>query len=103
MSNPASSLSVSFKNPVDGSVRSIQVSEDEFVLDAAEMQGEELPYSCRSGGCLTCTAKLLEGEAHMSEEQYGLEDEDIQQGFRLLCCTKVSSACVFLTHQMNEI
>lgn len=74
----------------------------ELVLDAADRAGLEMPSSCRTGGCLTCAAKLLGGETEM-DEQYTLEAEHIADGFRLLCCTTVSSDATFITHQHDEI
>jgi ferredoxin len=74
----------------------------EFVLDAAERAGHELPSSCRNGGCLTCAGKLLSGDTDM-EEQYTLEDEHLAEGFRLLCCTRVHGDATFVTHQQDEI
>lgn len=75
----------------------------EFVLDAAERAGFELPYSCRNGGCLVCAGKLLEGKAQMDEDQYVLEEEHIAQGLVLLCCTTVSEDSRFLGNQEQEI
>ena len=46
---------------------------------------------------------LAELEAEIAEEQYVLEESDIQKGYRLLCCTTVSKPAVFLTHQVDEI
>ena len=74
----------------------------EFILDAAERAGYDLPFSCRSGGCLTCSAKTIEGTWEM-DEQYVLEDEHIEEGFMLLCCTAVTSPGVFLSHQQDEV
>ncbi|MCY7420565.1 MAG: phenylacetate-CoA oxygenase/reductase subunit PaaK [Chitinophagaceae bacterium] len=58
--------------------------EGENVLDAALANGADLPYSCKSGVCCTCRAKLVEGEVDM-EINYGLEPEEIEQGFILTC------------------
>ncbi|MCB9777841.1 MAG: 2Fe-2S iron-sulfur cluster binding domain-containing protein [Alphaproteobacteria bacterium] len=74
----------------------------EFVLDAAERAGFELPFSCRSGGCLVCTGKLVEGEVEMGE-QYVLEAEHQANGFRLLCCTAVHTDSVFVGNQEHEV
>jgi len=58
--------------------------DDASILDAAAYQGADVPYSCKSGVCCTCRAKLLEGEVEM-EACYGLEPEEIEAGFILTC------------------
>ncbi len=79
------------------------VEPGEFVLEAADRAGFELPSSCRNGGCLTCTGKLLDGKAEITEDQYVLEDEHLAAGFRLLCCTQVYAPSTFLSHQEDEV
>lgn len=54
------------------------------ILDAALAQGADLPYACKGGVCCTCKAKLIEGEVEM-EVNWGLEHEEIEQGFILTC------------------
>ena len=54
------------------------------ILDAALKNGADLPYSCKSGVCCSCRAKLIEGEVDM-DVNYGLEPEEIEQGFILTC------------------
>lgn len=54
------------------------------ILDAALAQGADLPYACKGGMCCTCKAKLLEGKVAM-EVHWGLEDEEIENGFILTC------------------
>lgn len=44
----------------NGPTRSVAVGEDETVLQAAERDGEALPYGCRTGACGTCVGRLLE-------------------------------------------
>jgi ferredoxin len=74
----------------------------EFVLDAADRAGQELPFSCRSGGCLSCSAKVLSGDVEMGE-QYVLEDEHIVNHFVLLCCSSPLSDIVVRSHQEDNI
>ena len=54
------------------------------ILDAALQQGADLPYACKGGMCCTCKAKLLEGKVNMNV-CYGLEEEEIKQGYILTC------------------
>ncbi len=58
--------------------------DDDVILDAALKQGADLPYACKGGVCCTCKAKLLEGEVLM-DVHWGLEDEEIEQGYILTC------------------
>src|SRR6478609_5173466 len=58
--------------------------EGDAILDAALKQGADLPYACKGGVCCTCRAKLVEGEVDM-DVNYGLEQEEIEQGFILTC------------------
>lgn len=54
------------------------------ILDAALNQSADLPFACKGGVCCTCKAKLVEGTVDM-EVHYGLEDEEVAQGYILTC------------------
>lgn len=56
----------------------------ESILDAAMQQGADLPFACKGGVCCTCRARLIAGEVDM-DVNYGLEPEEIEQGFILTC------------------
>lgn len=62
----------------------IPFNSDITILDAAMQQGADVPYACKGGVCCTCKAKLLEGEVKM-DVHWGLEEEEIEQGYILTC------------------
>ncbi len=57
---------------------------DESILAAASRAGLDVPYSCRSGVCATCRAKLIEGRVRM-DRNFALEKADLDAGFVLTC------------------
>jgi ring-1,2-phenylacetyl-CoA epoxidase subunit PaaE len=57
---------------------------DVTILDAALKQGADLPFACKGGVCCTCKARLMEGEVSM-DVHWGLEDEEVEQGYILAC------------------
>ena len=69
----------------DGMSREIAFrTEHGNVLDAAAAAGLEVPYSCKSGVCCTCRAKLIEGQVRM-ERNFALEPHEVAAGFVLTC------------------
>ena len=54
------------------------------ILDAASAAGLEVPFSCTSGVCGTCRAKLIEGEVRM-DRNFALDKVDLANGFVLTC------------------
>lgn len=62
----------------------LSLTSDITILDAALKQGADLPFACKGGVCCTCKAKLLEGQVSM-DVHWGLEDEEVEQGYILTC------------------
>lgn len=62
----------------------------QVVLDEGIKYGLDLPYSCKSGVCSTCQARLISGEVRM-DNNYVLGDSELNQGFILTCQSHVLS------------
>lgn len=83
---------------MDGRRRSFpMMAADASVLEAAEHAGLELPFSCRSGICATCRARIIGGEVVMAHN-IALEPWEIDAGFVLCCQARPTTAALELTY-----
>jgi len=81
----------------DGFSREIIFHRDQpSILDAATAAGLEMPFSCTSGVCGTCRARLLEGQVRM-ERNFALEKSEVAAGFVLTCQSHPTSERVVLS------
>lgn len=55
------------------------------LLDSARSQGIALEYSCRTGRCGVCKAKVL-GDTEVNHEEHALAQSEKNDGFILTCC-----------------
>ncbi|KAB1996863.1 hypothetical protein Goshw_029425 [Gossypium schwendimanii] len=85
-----------------GEVNEFEVPDNQYILEAAEAAGVELPYCCRAGACSICTAKVVSGTVHQPEAIY-LEDDQIKDGYMLTCVSKPTSDCEIHTHKELDL
>mgnify|MGYP001467248459 FL=1 len=62
------------------------------LLQELRDQGVDLPYGCQYGGCITCAAKLLNGEIDQ-RSQVALNNRQINDGYVILCVAKAKTDC----------
>ena len=83
---------------MDGRRRSFPMApSDPSVLDAAERAGLALPFSCRSGICATCRARITEGAAVMTHN-IALERWETDLGFVLCCQARPTTATLEISY-----
>ena len=69
---------------LNGLKTEVSAHPDDTVLEAGQLAGLELPFSCKGGVCATCRAKVLDGAVEM-DVNYALEPWETEAGFVLTC------------------
>tara|TARA_B100001996_G_scaffold307152_1_gene248467 strand:- start:107 stop:397 length:291 start_codon:yes stop_codon:yes gene_type:complete len=85
----------------DGSIETFECDEETPILEAAEEAGIDHPYSCRAGSCSSCCMKLEDGTVNQ-EDQFFLDDDQLESGFVLTCVALPTSATITLLTEQEE-
>ncbi len=82
---------------VDDEELTFTVPKGKSILEIAEEQDADVPFSCKGGVCCTCKAKVLEGSVEMLVN-YALDEIDLQNNLVLTCQAIPTSAKVVVDY-----
>ncbi len=80
----------------------LEVMENETLLEAGEDEGWDLPYACREGQCLSCGGHVADGPSEdylVHDGQEMLDEDELGDGYTLTC---VAYPTANLTLETNE-
>ena len=66
----------------------LEVKENETLLEAGEDEGWDLPFACREGQCLSCGGHVADGPSEdflVHDGQEMLSGEELENGYTLTC------------------
>ena len=99
MSDKAFKHKITFRNRQN---KTLEVSENESILDVFEAAGWVLPVACRYGGCITCAAKMISGSVRQPKGT-AVNKRQSQDGYVLLCVARPKEKLCFLMLALKAI
>lgn len=92
------SVGASLKATLEGQEINLTINEGKTILDTLLDAGYEAPYSCTSGACSTCMAKVTKGSVEM-EACFALDDDEVKDGYILTCQAHPTSSEVEIEYE----
>ena len=86
---------------LDGRVESTEHRAGTTILQTARQLGMAPPFSCESGSCATCMAKVLEGSVSMHVNN-ALTDDEVDEGWVLTCQSVPTSTTVRVRYGYDD-
>lgn len=83
-------------------IKTFNCPDDEYILDAAEQAGIDMSYSCRAGACSSCVGQIISGSVDQSDQSF-LDDDQMQEGYSLLCVAYATSDLIARTDCEDEL
>ncbi len=84
---------------LDGQEIDVEVPPNKTILEVLLAQKYDPPYSCTSGACSTCMAKVIRGSVQM-ETCFALDDDEVADGYILTCQSHPTTDEVELTYEV---
>jgi 3-ketosteroid 9alpha-monooxygenase subunit B len=85
---------------LEGRTASVEHHPGTTILQTARQMGMAPPFSCESGSCATCMARLVEGTATMYVNN-ALDDDEVEEGW-VLTCQAVPTSSVHVVYGDEE-